>query len=56
MTLFMPQWIFGVTTGEAAAMYCFYSIPITISFMPYFKKFFTVQVADIQNGLAYKTE
>ncbi len=42
-TLFMPQWIFGVTTGEAAAMYCFYSIPITMSFMPYFKSFFTVQ-------------
>jgi len=40
MTLFVPQWIFGVTTGEAAAMYCFYSIPITASFMPYFKKFF----------------
>jgi uncharacterized protein DUF5765 len=40
MTLFMPQWIFGVSTGEAAAMYCFYSIPITASFMPYFKRFF----------------
>ncbi len=40
MTLFMPQWIFGVSTGEAAAMYCFYSIPITASFMPQFKKFF----------------
>lgn len=43
MTLFMPQWIFGVSTGEAAAMYCFYSIPITISFMPQFKKFFAAQ-------------
>lgn len=42
MTLFVPQWVFGVTTGEAAAMYCFYSIPITASFMPQFKKFFTV--------------
>lgn len=42
-TLFMPQWIFGVTTGEAAAMYCFYSIPITASFMPMFKKFFMAQ-------------
>jgi hypothetical protein len=40
MTLFMPQWLFGVSTGEAAAMYCFYSIPITVSFMPYFKNFF----------------
>jgi hypothetical protein len=40
MTLFMPQWVFGVSTGEAAAMYCFYSIPITASFMPYFKTFF----------------
>ncbi|SJM94307.1 conserved membrane hypothetical protein [Crenothrix polyspora] len=40
MTLFMPQWVFDVSTGEAAAMYCFYSIPITASFMPYFKNFF----------------
>ncbi len=43
MTLYMPQWIFKVSTGEAAAMYCFYSIPITASFMPYFKTFFTAQ-------------
>jgi hypothetical protein len=43
MTLFMPQWAFGVSTGEAAAIYCLYSIPITGSFMPYFKKFFMVQ-------------
>lgn len=43
MTLLMPQWLFGVTTGEAAAMYCFYSIPITASFMPYFKTIFTAQ-------------
>lgn len=41
MTLFVPQWLFGVTTGEAAAIYCFYSIPITLSFIPVFKKFFT---------------
>jgi hypothetical protein len=40
MTLFVPQWIFGVSTGEAAAMYCFYSIPITVSFIPSFKRFF----------------
>ena len=40
MTLFVPQWLFGVSTGEAAAMYCFYSIPITASFMPQFKKIF----------------
>jgi len=53
MTLFMPQWYFGVTTGEAAAMYCFYSIPITASFMPYFKKFFTVQTTTVQGGFAY---
>jgi hypothetical protein len=39
----MPQWLLGVSTGEAAAIYCFYSIPTTISFMPYFKNFFTVQ-------------
>lgn len=43
MTLFMPQWLLGVSTGEAAAMYCFYSIPITASFMPMFKNFFVVQ-------------
>lgn len=40
MVLFVPQWIFGVSTGEAAAMYCFYSIPITVSFIPSFKQFF----------------
>lgn len=40
MTLLFPQWVFGVSTGEAAAMYCFYSIPITMSFLPYFKSFF----------------
>jgi len=44
MTLYIPQWIFKVTTGEAAAMYCFYSIPITASFMPYFKHLFTSQL------------
>jgi hypothetical protein len=43
LTLFMPQWVLGVSTGEAAAIYCFYSVLITGSFMPYFKKFFTVQ-------------
>lgn len=54
MTLFMPQWIFGVTTGEAAAMYCFYSVPITMSFMPYCKKFFKVTpVVEQQSELAY---
>lgn len=42
-TLFVPQWVFDVTTGEAAAIYCFYSIPITLSFMPIFKKFFMAQ-------------
>ncbi|MCK4493867.1 MAG: hypothetical protein KAU26_07405 [Methylococcales bacterium] len=40
MTLFLPQWLFNVSTGEAAAMYCFYSIPITLSFFPTFKNFF----------------
>ncbi len=48
MTLFMPQWAFGVSTGEAAAMYCFYSIPITASFMPYFKNFFTLHTPRAQ--------
>ncbi|ASF46479.1 DUF5765 domain-containing protein [Methylovulum psychrotolerans] len=43
-TLYVPQWLFGVDTGEAGAIYCFYSIPITASFMPQFKKFFTAQV------------
>ncbi len=55
-TLFMPQWIFGVTTGEAAAMYCFYSIPLTASFMPYFKNFFTVRVPEMEGELAYRSE
>lgn len=48
MTLLMPQWVFGVSTGEAAAMYCFYSIPITASFTPYFKTFFTAQPRELQ--------
>lgn len=52
MTLFMPQWMFGVSTGEAAAMYCFYSIPITVSFMPYFKRFFTAPSAMNQREFA----
>jgi len=43
MTLFMPQWLFNVSTGEAAAIYCFYSIPITVSFMPYFKNYFSAE-------------
>ena len=52
MTLFMPQWLFGVSTGEAAAIYCFYSIPLTVSFMPQFKKIFTAQTAQVQGELA----
>ncbi len=40
-TLYFPQWFWGVSTGEAAAIYCLFSIPITASFMPYFKRFFT---------------
>ncbi len=47
-TLFVPQWLFGVTTGEAAAIYCFYSIPITASFMPWFKRFFMAQPAELE--------
>lgn len=43
LTLLMPQWLFGVTTGEGAAIYCLFSIPITMSFMPYFKKYFTAR-------------
>ena len=43
LTLYFPQWFFKVSTGEAAAMYCFYSIPITASFMPQFKAFFNTQ-------------
>lgn len=53
-TLFIPQWLFGVTTGEAAAMYCFYSIPITASFMPYFKHFFTLQPPTVRNDFSYE--
>jgi len=44
--------MFGVSTGEAAAMYCFYSIPITVSFMPHFKRFFTAQTAMDQREYA----
>jgi hypothetical protein len=39
--LYAPQWLFGVQTGEASAMYCFYSIPIAISFLPRFKYIFS---------------
>ena len=48
MTLFMPQWLLGVSTGEAAAIYCFYSIPITVSFMPYLKRIFNGESQQIQ--------
>lgn len=44
LTLFVPQWIFGVTTGEAAAIYCLFSIPLTVSFAPPFKRFFMGKV------------
>ncbi len=54
LTLFVPQWLFGVSTGEAAAIYCFYSIPITVSFLPAFKKFFTVQPEQMQQEFAVK--
>lgn len=54
LTLFIPQWLFGVSTGEAAAIYCFYSIPITVSFLPAFKKFFTVQPEPTQQEFAVK--
>jgi hypothetical protein len=50
MTLFVPQWLFGVSTGEAAAIYCLFSIPITISFMPQFKEFFTVMPRQLQRA------
>ena len=50
MTLFMPQWLLGVSTGEAAAIYCFYSIPITVSFMPYFKNFFRIEIEEAQTA------
>ncbi|MGY6278189.1 DUF5765 domain-containing protein [Methylomonas sp. MgM2] len=50
MTLFVPQWLFGVSTGEAAAIYCFYSIPITASFMPYFKNFFMAKPLQTQTA------
>lgn len=50
MTLFMPQWLLGVSTGEAAAIYCFYSIPITASFVPYFKNFFRSAIDEAQTA------
>jgi hypothetical protein len=55
MTLFMPQWLLGVSTGEAAAIYCFYSIPITASFMPVFKKYFEAQPKN-QSVYSYENE
>ncbi|MGZ8159860.1 MAG: DUF5765 domain-containing protein [Methylobacter sp.] len=55
MTLYMPQWFLGVSTGEAAAIYCFYSIPITASFMPYFRNFFTVQSYATQGNVSFKS-
>ncbi|PPC89472.1 MAG: hypothetical protein CTY34_11345 [Methylobacter sp.] len=48
LTLFVPQWFFGVTTGEGAAIYCFYSIVITGSFMPYFKKYFRAKNSPVE--------
>lgn len=47
LTLFVPQWVFHVETGEAAAIYCLFSIPITVSFMPYFKQFFIGKEPDV---------
>ena len=55
-TLFMPQWLFGVSTGEAAAIYCFYSIPITASFMPAFKRFFTLPASAARYDSELKSE
>jgi hypothetical protein len=54
-TLFMPQWLFGVTTGEAAAIYCLFSVPITISFMPYFKRFFQTRSSEFSDSDGLKT-
>ncbi|MCQ8180296.1 DUF5765 domain-containing protein [Methylomonas sp. SURF-1] len=56
MTLFVPQWLFGVSTGEAAAMYCFYSIPITASFMPQFKKIFIGRDVNSADGVPARQE
>lgn len=50
LTLYAPQIFFGTTTGEAAAIYCLYSIPITGSFMPMFKKFFMAPEYAYQSG------
>lgn len=49
LTLYLPQWLFDVSTGEAAAIYCLYSIPITCSFMPCFKRFFTGKTSTQQH-------
>jgi hypothetical protein len=54
-TLFMPQWLYGVSTGEAAAIYCLFSVPITISFMPYFKRFFQTRSSEFSDNDRLKT-
>ncbi len=50
LTLYVPQIFFGTSTGEAAAIYCLYSVPITGSFMPMFKKFFIAPTCAYQNS------
>jgi len=50
LTLYVPQIFFGTSTGEAAAIYCLYSIPITGSFMPMFKRFFMAPSHAFENG------
>lgn len=48
LTLYFPQWFFGTNVGEAAAIYCLYSVPITASFMPQFKKWFMAKPQNYQ--------
>lgn len=40
ISLFIPEWLLGVSAGEGGAIYCFFSIPICIGYMPIFKNFF----------------
>ncbi len=44
ISLFIPQILLGVSTGEAGAIYCFFSIPICIGYMPIFKRHFKEKV------------
>ena len=44
ISLFVPQILLGVSAGEAGAIYCFFSVPICIGYMPMFKNYFKEKV------------